>query len=105
MSSIPYVPEWSRMQRGLATRQSFGSRSVSFPNPQQGAQALAADTAGLAVTDAAGRGQTQPLPAGRYYVFNSVHISNKPMMWNLPVDLKAGANTLTLDQHNLTLVQ
>jgi hypothetical protein len=75
------------------------------PVCQQGVQALAADTAGLAVTDAAGRGQTQPLPAGRYYVFNSVHIANKPMMWNLPVDLKAGANTLTLDQHNLTLVQ
>jgi hypothetical protein len=68
-------------------------------------QAVAADTVGMAVTDAAGRGQTLPLPAGRYYVFNSVHISNKPMMWNLPVDLKAGANTLTLDQHNLTLVQ
>ena len=75
------------------------------PACQQGVQALAADTAGLAVTDATGRGQTQPLPAGRYYVFNSVHISNKPMMWNLPVQLKAGANTLTLDQHNLTLVQ
>ena len=75
------------------------------PACQQGVQALAADTAGLAVTDAAGRGRTQPLPAGRYYVFNSVHISNKPMMWNLPVDLKTGTNTLTLDQHNLTLVQ
>ena len=57
------------------------------------------------ITDAAGRGQTAPLPAGRYYVFNPVHVSNKPMMWNLPVDLKAGTNTLTLDQHNLTLVQ
>jgi hypothetical protein len=75
------------------------------PACQQGVQAVAADTVGMAVTDAAGRGQTAPLPAGRYYVFNSVHISNKPMMWNLPVDLKAGTNSLTLDQHNLTSVQ
>ena len=75
------------------------------PACQQGAQAVGADTAGMAITDAAGRGQTPPLPAGRYYVFNPVHVSNKPMMWNLPVDLKAGTNTLTLDQHNLTLVQ
>ena len=75
------------------------------PACQQGVQALAADTAGLAITDAGGRGQTPPLPAGRYYVFNSVHISNQPMMWNLPVDLKAGTNSLTLDQHNLRLVQ
>jgi hypothetical protein len=75
------------------------------PACQQGVQAVAADVAGMAVTDAAGRGQTLPLPAGRYYVFNSVHISNKPMMWNLPVDLKAGTNSLTLDQHNLTSVQ
>ena len=75
------------------------------PACQQGVKALAADTVGIALTDAAGRGQTPPLPAGRYYVFNSVHISNKPMIWNLPVDLKAGTNSLTLDQHNLTLVQ
>ena len=75
------------------------------PACQQGVQALAADTAGLAITDAGGRGQTPPLAAGRYYVFNSVHISNQPMMWNLPVDLKAGTNSLTLDQHNLKLVQ
>ena len=66
---------------------------------------MVADTAGLAVTDSTGREQTQPLPAGRYCVFNSVHISNIPMRWNLPVDPKARANTLTLDQHNLTLVQ
>lgn len=75
------------------------------PACQQGVQAVAADTVGMAVTDAAGRGQTAPLPAGRYYVFNSVHVSNKPMMWNLPVELNAGTNSLTLDQHNLTLVQ
>ena len=75
------------------------------PACQQGAQALAADTAGIAVTDAAGRGQSPPLPAGHYYVFNSVHIANQPMMWNLPLDLKAGTNALTLDQRNLTPVR
>ena len=75
------------------------------PACQQGAQALAADTAGIAVTDAAGRGQSPPLPAGHYYVFNSVHIANQPMMWNLPLDLKAGTDALTLDQRNLTPVR
>jgi len=75
------------------------------PACQQGAQALAADTAGIAVTDGAGRGQTPPLPAGHYYVFNSVHIADKPMRWNLPLELKAGANSLTLDQHNLMPVR
>jgi hypothetical protein len=95
------TPDGSAMKMwGMACANGNGT-----PVCQQGVQALAADTAGLAVTDAAGKGQTQPLPAGRYYVFNSIHIANKPMMWNLPVDLKAGANTLTLDQHNLTPVQ
>jgi len=75
------------------------------PACQQGTQAIAADAAGLAITDAGGKGQTQPLPAGRYYVFGSVTVANNPMIWNLPVDLKAGTNSLTLDQHNLTLVQ
>jgi hypothetical protein len=72
------------------------------PLCQQGMQALVADTAGTTKTDAGGRAQTQPLPAGRYYVFGAVQISNRPMIWNVPVDLKAGTNSLTLDQYNVT---
>jgi hypothetical protein len=75
------------------------------PVCQQGMQALVADTVGTTKTDASGRAQTQPLLAGHYYVFGAVQIANRPMIWNLPVDLKAGTNSLTLDQHNVTPVE
>jgi hypothetical protein len=75
------------------------------PACQQGLQALMVDAAGATRTDASGRGQTQPLPAGHYYVFGAARVANRPMIWNLPVDLKAGTNSITLDQHNLTPVE
>lgn len=75
------------------------------PACQQGLHALMADAAFATRTDAGGRGQTRPLPAGRYYVFGAVRVANRPMIWNLPVDLKAGTNSITLDQHNLTPVE
>lgn len=68
----------------------------------QGISAMRADNAILVKTDAGGRAQTAPLPAGRYYVFGAVQVSNRAMMWNVPVDLKAGTTSITLDQRNLS---
>lgn len=78
---------------------------IKAPACSQGRQALMADSAGLLVTDVAGKGQTQPLPAGRYYVFGAIRVANHPMIWNVPVYLKAGANSLTLDQRNASPVE
>ncbi|MGA2552732.1 MAG: hypothetical protein ABSF50_21525 [Burkholderiaceae bacterium] len=68
----------------------------------QGISAMRADNAILVKTDAGGHAQTAPLPAGRYYVFGAVQVSNRAMMWNVPVDLKSGTNAVTLDQRNLS---
>jgi hypothetical protein len=70
------------------------------PACQQGAQALQAYSVGIATTDANGHAQTPPLPAGRYWVLADTKVDNRRMMWNEPVDLKVGANSLTLDQRN-----
>ena len=69
-----------------------------------GRQALMADSAGIFTTDSGGRGQTQPIPAGHYYVFGAIRVDNRPMVWNVPVDLKAGPNSLTLDRRNASPV-
>lgn len=79
--------------------------AMRTPVCQQGLQAVTADTVGVAKTDAVGRGQTPPLPVGHYFVFGDVQFANRPMIWNLPVELKAGANSVTLDQHNLTPIE
>jgi hypothetical protein len=70
------------------------------PACQQGALALQAYSVGMATTDADGHAQTPPLPAGRYWVLSDTKVDNRRVMWNEPVDLKVGANSLTLDQRN-----
>ena len=55
-------------------------------------------------TDADGHAQSQPLPAGRYWVFGDGKVDNRAMLWNQPVDVKAGPATVTLDQRNASPV-
>jgi hypothetical protein len=71
----------------------------------QGRQALVADSAAVTTMDGAGKGQSVPVSAGHYFVFGSVYVAGRPMIWNLPIDLKSGANSITLDMRNLTPVQ
>jgi hypothetical protein len=39
-------------------------------------------------------------PPGTYYVSCAAPINNTPMFWDVKVDLKPGANSLTLDNRN-----
>jgi hypothetical protein len=63
-------------------------------------QALLANTAAVAQTDAIGRGTFPGVPPGTYYLIISGRYNNQALNWNLKVDLKAGANSITLDEHN-----
>jgi hypothetical protein len=74
------------------------------PECQQGALALKAYSIGIATTDENGHAQTPPLPAGRYWVLSDAKVDNRRVMWNVPIDLKAGPAALTLDQRNATPV-
>jgi hypothetical protein len=74
------------------------------PACQQGGSALKPYMLGIATTDANGHAQSPPLPAGRYWVFGDGRIGDRPMLWNQPVDVRAGPTSLTLDQHNATPV-
>jgi hypothetical protein len=40
------------------------------------------------------------MPAGRYYVFGALVVNQRPMVWQLPIDLHAGSNELALDLAN-----
>lgn len=90
---------------GSAMKMWHDACATNTPACLQGRQALVADTAAATTMDAGGKGQSQPVPAGRYFVFGSVFVDGHAMMWNLPIDLKAGTNSVTLDMHNLTPVQ
>ena len=88
------TPDGSVLQNWMRACQS------RTPACLQGAQALQPYSVGFATTDAEGHAQTPPLPAGRYWVLSDTKIDNRRMMWNQAVDLKAGGNSLTLDQRN-----
>ncbi len=67
---------------------------------KRGVQAMVGDALGSARTDAEVHAQTPGLPAGRYYVVGLVPYRGHSLMWHLPVDVRAGANTLSLEPRN-----
>ena len=70
------------------------------PDCEKGVRALQPYSVGLATTDANGRAQTPRLPAGRYWVLTDAKVGDKRVMWNEPVDLRAGDGSITLDRRN-----
>jgi hypothetical protein len=70
------------------------------PDCQKAWNAIQARTVSLVKTDAAGHARMASLPAGRYYVFGTWTYNNRPMVWQEPIDLHPGGNTLALDLKN-----
>jgi hypothetical protein len=51
-------------------------------------------------TDANGRAVTAHVPAGHYYLVSYAPWQNKTLFWRRAIDLKAGLNSVTLDNRN-----
>ena len=60
---------------------------------------------GKATLDSTGKATlAAPIPAGSYFVLTSANSSSGPMVWDLPIALKPGDNTITLDTRNAEMV-
>ena len=55
--------------------------------------------------DANGRGTFPGVPAGVYYLMISTRYNNQPLAWDRAIELKAGANSVTLDLSNATAIK
>lgn len=75
------------------------------PDCQKGVLALNAYSVGYIKTDANGHAVTPPLPAGRYWVLSDTKIGDKKVMWHELVDVRAGTQSVTLDQRNALPVE
>jgi len=64
--------------------------------------AIQASAASAVRADANGSGTFPGVAAGTYYLMVSAIVNQKPVVWGQAVQLKAGANTVTLDQRNGT---
>jgi hypothetical protein len=54
--------------------------------------------------DPSGKATLPGVPPGTYFLMLSGRYNNQPLFWELKLDLKAGANTVTLDQRNASLL-
>lgn len=66
----------------------------------RGIQAMVTGALGVARTDPEGHALTGALSVGRYYLVGFVPYKGHSLMWHLPVDVKAGANAVSLDPQN-----
>lgn len=70
------------------------------PDCQKINEAIKASAASSVRADANGVGTFPGVPPGTYYLMISARYNNQPLVWVQAVQLKAGANSVTLDQTN-----
>jgi len=63
---------------------------------------LHSESASFVLSDFYGKGVLPGVPPGTYYLMISTHFNNHLLFWGLKVELKAGANAITLNQQNAT---
>jgi len=72
------------------------------PDCQKIVAAIQADSAGSVRSDPNGHATFPNVPAGTYYLMISANINNRVYAWEQPIQLHAGANTVTLNLSNAT---
>jgi hypothetical protein len=70
------------------------------PDCQKIIGGIQAETASSVRSDANGTGVFPAVPAGAYFLMISARYNNQALFWGFRVDLRPGANTLTLEQRN-----
>jgi hypothetical protein len=70
------------------------------PDCQKILDAIKADSISAVRADANGSGTLPGVPPGTYYLMISAFYNKQPLIWGQAVLLKAGANSVTLDQRN-----
>jgi len=72
------------------------------PDCQRILDAVNANAASAVRADANGSGTFPGVPPGTYYLMISARYNNQPLVWEQAVQLKGGANSMTLNQGNAT---
>ena len=72
------------------------------PDCQKANDAIKASVASAVRADAAGAGTFPGVPPGTYYLLISAPYNIKLLIWEQPVQIHAGANSIKLDANNAT---
>jgi hypothetical protein len=76
--------------------------SSRTPDCQKVMDIIKANAASAVRADANGSGTFPGVAPGSYYLMISARYNNQSLVWGQAVQLKPGANSVTLDQHNAT---
>ena len=89
---------------GQAIEKLFAACKIGHGGNQEsctrGMQAMLTGALGVARTDSAGHAQTGVVAPGRYYLVGFVPYKGHSLLWHMPVDMRPGANSVTLEPHN-----
>lgn len=75
------------------------------PDCQKILQVWKSDAISATRADITGKAILPGVPPGTYYLMLSTRYNNQPISWDMKVELKAGANSVTLDQRNAAPVK
>ncbi len=75
------------------------------PDCQKILAAVNADAASAIRADGNGKASMPPVAAGTYYLMISAQYNNRALVWDKPIQLKAGNNSLTLSEANASVVK
>jgi hypothetical protein len=88
---------------GMSAYKAFGMACGNrTPDCQKILDAIKADAASAVRADANGSGTFPGVQPGTYYLMITSRYNNQNLVWGQPVQLKAGPNSVTLDQRNAT---
>lgn len=94
------------VQPGTSAYKAFGNAcGQRAPDCQKMVAALNADAAASIRADANGKATFSGVPAGTYYLMISALYNKQPLFWGQQVNLKAGANSVTLTASNATVMK
>lgn len=91
---------------GMTGQKYMGSICTSrTPDCQKAISAIQANAASAARADGNGKGALPGVPPGAYYLMVSTMYNKQILSWGFKIDLKAGANNVTLDPSNATVLK
>jgi hypothetical protein len=102
-------PDANLVKAGFAGPQPVEALFLACKSPAQGGnqercntgmKAILAGALGYTATDPNGHAQSGAIPPGHYYIVGSTPYQGHSLLWHMPVDLKPGANAVSLTPQN-----
>jgi hypothetical protein len=68
-------------------------------------KAMTAGALGYITSDAGGHARTPVMTVGRYFLIGVAPYQGRHLFWHRPIEIRGGANAVTLDQTNASMIQ